>query len=137
MSASVKAASMSSTISNLPPLPAAFDLAASMVRPISLYPGGCASDTFMPKRVINVISPCGTLSGLAYDGANAQLTAMILLLQVCCRIEQQSKLGIAQVLRLDVIFAFKRNHSLLTFQPTLICHRDHRAHRGNQWCSTL
>ncbi len=31
----------------------------------------------MPNRVISVIRPCGTLSGLAYDGANAQLTAIL------------------------------------------------------------
>ena len=31
----------------------------------------------MPKRVISVMRPCGTLSGLAYDGANAQLTAIL------------------------------------------------------------
>ena len=30
----------------------------------------------MPNRVISVIRPCGTLSGLAYDGENAQLTAI-------------------------------------------------------------
>ena len=31
----------------------------------------------MPKRVISVINPCGTLSGFAYDGANAQETAIL------------------------------------------------------------
>ena len=31
----------------------------------------------MPNRVISVISPCGTESGLAYDGANAQETAIL------------------------------------------------------------
>ena len=31
----------------------------------------------MPKRVMSVIRPCGTLSGLAYDGAYAQETAIL------------------------------------------------------------
>ena len=44
---------------NEPPDAAAFDFAASRHEPISWYPSGCASRTFMPKRVKRVMIPCG------------------------------------------------------------------------------
>ena len=48
-----------------------------------------------------------------------RLAAMILLLQLGRRIQQQTQLLIAQVLRLDVVFAFQIRHRLLTFQPKI------------------
>ena len=56
---------MLSTISNLVPARRAFSRAAATVSGISAYSGGAASTTSSPKRGINMINACGTLSGLA------------------------------------------------------------------------
>jgi hypothetical protein len=69
MSASWNASSMSSTTVSDPPPASAASRAFSIVSGMRSQPGGWARTTSTPNLGINMARPCGTESGLAYDGA--------------------------------------------------------------------